>query len=301
MRRRDFLIGSAAVLAAARTGRAQAPARSVQERIAIMTYSFSRILKLPGRPAGPNATLDFDDLPAMFADRYKVHNLEIQHGHFLSTEPSYFKDFLARLAKTKSRVTNINLELGAMNISSPDPALRAQAVDLTKAWVNHAVALGCPRVMINQGPLSEENKQTAIETLRIMSDYGRSRQIAVGAEPRGGGGGRRGGEAPAGPPPPPAYLLLTEVVKAAGATTVPDIGNFGGDQATQHAGMRAMFPLTNGNCHIKVHEPPRYDLAAAIRLTKELGYTGLYSIEFENPSDPYAGVQLIYDALIANL
>ena len=82
-----------------------------------MTYSFSRILKLPGRPASPNATLDFDDLPQMFADRYKVHNLEIQHGHFLSTEPSYFKDFLARLAKTKSRVTNINLELGTMNIS----------------------------------------------------------------------------------------------------------------------------------------------------------------------------------------
>ena len=237
----------------------------------------------------------------MFADRYKVHNLEIQHGHFLSTEPSYFKDFLARLAKTKSRVTNINLELGAMNISAADPAQRAQAVDLTKAWINHAVTLGCPRVMINQGALTEENKQTAIETLKIMSDYGKSRKIAVGAEPRGGGGGRRGGDAPAGPPPPPSYIILTEVLKAAGATSVPDIGNFGGDQDTQHAGMRAMFPLTNGNCHIKVHEPPRYDLVAAIRLTRELGYKGLYSIEFENPSDPYAGVQTVYDALLANI
>ncbi len=136
-----------------------------------------------------------------------------------------------------------------------------------------------------------------------MSDYGKSRKIAVGAEPRGGGGGRRGGDAPAGPPPPPppSYILLTEVIKGAGATSVPDIGNFGGDQDTQHAGMRAMFPLTNGNCHIKVHEPPRYDLVAAIRLTRELGYKGLYSIEFENQSDPYAGVQTVYDALLANI
>jgi hypothetical protein len=291
-------MGSAMALGTARAGLAQGTAAR-GDRIAIMTYSFSRILRLPGRPANPNATLDFDDLPEMFADRFGVHNLEIQHGHFASPEPAYFRDFLAKLAKTKSRVTNINLELGAMNISSPDPALRAQAVDLTKAWIDHAVLLGCPRVMINQGPLSEANKDTAIPALRIMSDYGRSRKIAVGAEPRGGGGGRRGGEA--GPPPPPAYVLLTEVVRAAGASTVPDIGNFGGDQATQHAGMRAMFPLSNGNCHIKVHEPPRYDLAAAIRLTKELGYTGLYSIEFENQSDPYAGVRLIYDQLMAIL
>jgi hypothetical protein len=27
----------------------------------------------------------------------------------------------------------------------------------------------------------------------------------------------------------------------------------------------------------------------------------LYSIEFENPSDPYAGVQTVYDALLANI
>lgn len=37
--------------------------------------------------------------------------------------------------------------------------------------------------------------------------------------------------------------------------------------------MRALFPLTNGNCHIKVDGPPRFDLGAAIRLTKDLGPT----------------------------
>jgi sugar phosphate isomerase/epimerase len=62
-----------------------------------------------------------------------------------------------------------------------------------------------------------------------------------------------------------------------------------------------MFPFNDGNCHMKMLTPPRYDLAAAIKLTKELGYKGLYSIEFESAGDPYEGVQAVYDLLIANM
>ena len=145
MQRREFLIGSAmAVGAAARAwGRARrAPPGAKTDRIAIMVYSFARVLKLPGRPSAPERTLEIFDVPEMFADRFKVHNVEMQHNYFESTEPSYFKDFLGRLAKTKSRVSNINLELGNMNIASADPALRAQAVDLTRAWIDHAGRAG---------------------------------------------------------------------------------------------------------------------------------------------------------------
>ena len=63
-----------------------------------------------------------------------------------------------------------------------------------------------------------------------------------------------------------------------------------------------MLPLTDGNCHVKLN-PSRYDLTAALALVKELGYTGLYSIEANGSSgaDPYAAVQRIYDALIPNI
>jgi hypothetical protein len=67
--------------------------------------------------------------------------------------------------------------------------------------------------------------------------------------------------------------------------------------------MRAMFPLTDGNCHVKLN-PARYDLAAALALTKELGYKGLYSIESggnAGGADPHENVQRIYDVLLANL
>jgi sugar phosphate isomerase/epimerase len=282
MKRRDFLITSAAAIAAAKSAWAQSSAKL--DRVALMVYSFQSVLKVPGRPSAPTRTLEINDVGQMFADRYKVHNVEMQHSYFESTEESYLKDFAARLAKTKSRVSNINLELGTMSISADNPVQRAQAVDLTKAWIDHAVVLGSPRVMINQGKLTPENRQAAIDTLKLMTAYGKSKNIKVGAEPRNDN-----------------FTLLTDVVTSAGAYTNPDIGNFGGDQANQHAGIRAMFPHNGGNCHIKALDPPAYDLVAAIALIKQLGYTGLYSIENEQQGDPYANVQKVYDVLLANM
>jgi sugar phosphate isomerase/epimerase len=271
--------------AAARVlGQGMAATGAKTDRIAIMAYSFVRILKVPGGQTGPERTLEVFDLPEMFADHYKVHNIEMQHNYFESTETSFLKSFVDRLAKTKSRVTNINLELGNMSISATTPALRAQAADLTKAWIDHAIVLGSPRVMINQGRLTEENKAAAIETLKYMTAYGKTKGIMVGAEPRNDD-----------------YKLLVEVLKGGGAYANPDVGNFGGDQAHQHEAMRAMFPFTDGNCHMKMLNPPTYDLPAAIKLTKELGYKGLYSIENEQPGDPYQNVQAVYDVVLANI
>jgi len=268
----------------------------------------------------------------MYADRYGVHNVEMQHSHFPAepVDAEYLKNFRERLAKTKSQVTNINLEFGPQNISAADPALRQQAVDRTKQWIDYAVLLGCPRIMVNQGAPTQENKTDAIAALKAMGDYGKSKNVMIAMENRGSGAGRRGAPgtpgapvatgatpapaappaaqtpAPAGPPAvppgPPAYILLVEIIKGSGTYANCDIGNFP-DQETQHAGMRAMFPLTDGNCHVKLN-PARYDLPAALALTKELGYKGLYSIESGGSAagtDPHENVQRIYDLLIANI
>src|SRR5207247_2484038 len=117
-------------------------------------------------------------------------NVEMQHAHVPSTEPAYLKGFRERLAKTNSQVTNINLEFGPQNISAADPALRQQALDRTREWIDHAVAVGCPRIMVNQGAPTQENKDAAIATLKAMGDYGKSKNIMVAMENRGGGGAR---------------------------------------------------------------------------------------------------------------
>lgn len=286
MHRRDFLVSAAAAAGLAATGRGWSQGRPQQanlNRIAIMTYSFDNVLKKPSDPTGERRVLDINDLPQMYADRFGVHNIELQHSHLWSTEPAYLRDYRARVERVGSKISQINLELGTHNISSPNLVTRLETIDLTKQWIEHAVILGCPRVMINQGNLAPEVRATAAETWRTMARYGDTRNVWVTAENRG-----------------QTWDILAEVVKAAGAYTTPDIGNVT-DQPTQHAMIRGLFPYNRGNAHVKLR-PDRYDLPAAIRLTKEVGYTGLFSIEANpGPHDPYEAVMTMRDVILSAL
>jgi sugar phosphate isomerase/epimerase len=315
MKRREFLAGAAAAAAPfvfPRTGRSQAAnQQATLARLAIMSLTFGSILKNANQPDSPSRTLDIMDLGQMFADRYGVHNVELQHAYLPSTEERWLKEFRARLQKSRSRVSNINCEFGATMTCSADSAVgRLQAVDLTKRWVDHAVTLGCPRLMLNQGQLTEANRAVAVATLGAMAGYAKTKGVMLSLEPRGGGGGRRGAapgaaDAPApppGPPAPPAYLLLTEVIKAAGIYANVDVANYG-DQDVQHAGIRAMMPYTVGNTHFRLN-PARYDLAAAVRIVRdEFAYRGIYLIEAGVPAgpDPYASIQEIRDFMLEHV
>ena len=147
MKRREFLMSAAAVAAAAghRSVWAQPPQgakQSTLDRISIMTLNFQSILKVPDVDDNPNRTLELFDVAQMIADKYGVHKVEFQHYHIPSTEPSYLKELRGRIEKSKSRMTQINLEFGALNMSAPQQRDRLMAIDLTKMWVDHAVMLG---------------------------------------------------------------------------------------------------------------------------------------------------------------
>jgi hypothetical protein len=318
MKRREFLIGVAGAAGVMRAGRlsAQGPAparpakQATLDRIAIMTLNFQRMLKLPDLPDGPERTIGPFDIPEMLADRYGVHKVEFQHYHIPSTEPSYLKELRAQIEKRKSRMTQINLEFGALNMSAPELRNRLMAIDLTKMWVDHAVVLGAQRVMINQGQPTRENTTYGIPTLKAMADYGRSKGIIVSVETRGSGGGRGRGTTtgdgaatpPPSPPPPqsgrPVWTLLAEIVKSAGAYSNVDVGGAGAlDQDELHDCLRTMFPMTAGSMHTRVNA--RWDLATAIRfLERDLGYKGLYTIEASNAHE---GTKEIYDVVVATV
>ena len=165
MMRREFLIAGA-IAAAGGSLRGQRPEQAKLDRVAIMSLCFNPVIKSAAHPDDPKRTLDILDLPDMIADRYGVHHVELQHSHFASTEPAYLEEYRGRLKKAKSQMNQINLEFGPLNISSPDHVLRLETIDLTKRWIDHAVILGCPRVMVNQGTLAPEVRQSAIETLK---------------------------------------------------------------------------------------------------------------------------------------
>ena len=83
-----------------------------------MSLSFGNILKNVNQPDGPERVIDILDIGQMYADRFGVHNVEMQHAHIPSTEESWLKEFRRRLAKTKSQITQINIEIGAINIAN---------------------------------------------------------------------------------------------------------------------------------------------------------------------------------------
>lgn len=330
MKRREFLFSAAAaagvaslptVWAAESLGAAQAgqapltsPAaigakkndlakikKSTLDRIAIMTLNFQRILKVPDVQDSPERTLELFDIGEMLADTYGTHKVEFQHYHLASTETSYLKSLRASLEKVKSRATQINLEFSDLNITAPRTRDRILAIDLTKAWIDHAVTLGAQRVMINQGAPTHENKAIGIAALKPMVEYGKSKNIIVSVETRGSGGGRR--PDPGSPPPPPtsgkeANMLLAEIIRGANAYSNVDLGGARAlDQDELHLCLKTMFPMTANSLHTRVNTA--WDLATAMKyLEGELGYKGLYTIEASNGHE---GTQQIYDVIVATL
>jgi sugar phosphate isomerase/epimerase len=291
MRRRDFLIGSIAAAASTSCVGAHAvPSMAKLDRVGAMSGDFDDILAKTRdwSQRVPPKELDILDFPQMLADHYGIHNVEVQQFHFLSVEPSYFEKFLGRLKKAKSRMIDMPLELdtggysGTITPCSPDPQIRAHAIELTKQWIDRAAMIECPSVMVNQGKTFGDNLTPAIDALKILRDYGQSKNVAIIMEDRG----------------PIPVDTLVKVIRDSGIYANPDIGNFP-DEASTERGLRLMYPLALTVSHVKWN-PKKFDFAKAIQISKEMGFKGVYSLETGGP-EPYATVQTLLDRLLENI
>ena len=316
MKRRDFLFGAAAATAVAGVTKAWAQGRDDEKRarIALMMFGLNSIVK-NNMPPSPARTLDIMDVGQLCADRFRLHAVELQSNYLPSTEMSWLKDFKDRLARTKTKVVQINLEFGAgYNMGAEAGTQRLQMIDLHRVWLDKAAFLECPRVLLNQGMPSNENKDRLISNYKAVAAIAKSKGIMVASENRGGparGRGAGGAGAPAQPggqpapaasaaPPAPAgpsYPLLVEILKASGAYSCPDFLNFPSQQE-QLEGLRALLPMSSGLAHAGM----RYDLPAAMAVCRELGYKGIYSIKASGlEGDPLENTQKILDGLLASM
>ncbi len=281
-------------------GRGRGPAAVAPEklaRISLMTLDFNAYVKNPTNSnPSPEQTLTPFDLPKMYVEMYGVHNIEYQHETIAESEtnPEYIKELKARLDENKMTMTQINLEFGMVeSISNPDAAGRQQAVDHVKRWMDIASQYGCPRVMINQqqAQLTKETREGAVAAMKAMADYGRTKSVKVSFETRGVG--------------TPEYVQAIgmkpwefglTVFRDAGANSNVDIGNVGAmNQQELHDCIKAWFPYSSGNMHIK--SSPFWDIGQAIKFTESLGYKGLYSIEVSR----HEAVRIVYNTILANL
>ena len=95
------------------------------------------------------------------------------------------------MEKADSQMNQINLDFANLNVSSPDSVIRMETIELTKRWIDHAAALECPRVMLNQGDLAPEVRTSAIATLKTINAYGKTKDVFVTLDPGNALGGCR--------------------------------------------------------------------------------------------------------------
>jgi len=153
--------------------------------------------------------------------------------------------------------------------------------------------------MINQGTLAPELRPAAIDSLKKINAYAKTKNVAVTMENRDDPSGTSAGASAPARPRPHTWDVEVEVMKASGIWANPDISSFP-DNESREAGLRVMYAMA-GSSHFK-YMPELFNSAKAIQISKEVGYKGLFSIEAEPlTAEPYPFVQTILGELLRDL
>jgi sugar phosphate isomerase/epimerase len=314
MLRRDFLARIAAGAASAGLGhrgdpfalttqaRAAAGASAKLERISISTWSLHNYFRATRRkdfnlPGPMVALLDF---PELIADTYHVRHFEFCATHFSSVEPAYLQEIKYALERTRSTIVNMPLDIRECGpegtFSDPDRITRREALDTVKQWVDVAHALGVRSVCVGPGKVDPEDLAISVESYKALAAYALAKGVRVIVENRGGFG--------TGHPEDLVRLLKLTGTGRIGA--LPDFGDFP-DEPTREKGLKMFFPYAQTVCDAKGLEfnaagaETRYDFPKVMEIARKAGYRGVYSIEFDGPGDPYAGIQKTLDELLKYL
>ena len=310
MHRRDFLtqIAGAAASVAVGSGGALAYTKkrqhafsppSKQERIAISSWSLHNYFRATRESTFdlPGPMLALLDLPEMIFDRYKIRHLELCASQFPSTEPAFVKELKYAMVHSLTSVVNLSVDIDQCGpdgaFSDPDREARLAALEAVKPWVDIAHQLGAKSVSVGPGKVDMENLTPTAESYKAVAIYALAKAVHVIVENQNGFGVEHPEE-------------LVKVIKLAGPGrlgTLPNLANFP-DEPTRARGLRQLFPLATAVCHANLADSSpegseaAFDFSPAIEIAKQAGFHGIYTIAFDGPGDPYAGIQKTLDELL---
>jgi sugar phosphate isomerase/epimerase len=333
MKRRDFLVGTAGLVGAARVGFAQGgppagpaaqagrgggrggtpfspygqpgtpanvPAHKLA-RISLMQLNFNALLQPqpsannPNPTPNPYQTLTIFDLPRVYVESYGVHNIEFQLGNVQrsETDPGFIKELKAKLDEHKMTVSQINMEIGQATGMTGDAAGRRQGIDRLKKWIDIANQYGCKRLMLNQNQNGLTKDKRADAVAYMKELADAGRPSGVMFSVETRGATSDELRANLGMS---AWEFMIGIIEEAGAHSNVDIGNVGAmNQAELHACIKRWHPRTSGNMHIK--SSPNWDIGRAVAFAESIGYKGLYAIEV----GAYAAQRMVYNTILANI
>lgn len=268
-----------------------------KDRIAVTTWSFHNYFPQTREKnfKWPGPQLDLRQFPAMIADRYGVHKLELCSTHFASTSSSYLRDLKAALAKAHSEVVNMPVDYDqdwqGRGLSDPDDRQWKKEIAMREKWIDIAAFLGAKAIRPNPGGTEKTPLSRPTAAYRQLGAYGRRKNVRILIENHGGVAGKAEN--------------IVVIVKAAGypwVGTLPDFGNWH-NPAARFPGLRLMFPYALTVCHAKGIDFPasrKFDFARCVHISKAARFKGAYSVEFEDEKNPYDGVNDLIAALEKN-
>jgi sugar phosphate isomerase/epimerase len=260
-----------------------------RERIGVTTWQFRMYIDSPGNrwrdPKLPGLALK--DFPAMVAEKFGLHNVELLSYHFPSTDAAYLRELRAAVEKAGSHVINIPGD-GRASVYDPFAQKRQEAIAYGKKWIDIAVALGSPSVRLHIEGVKgiAPNAGRAAESLKQVVAYGAQRNVIVTLE----NDDLETEDA----------FFLVRVIDDVGnpyLRALPDFANsmLSGNAAFNYDALALMFRHAYNIAHMKdseVGENDRLytvDVGRIFKIAEAAGYRGYYSLEWEGRGGAYEG------------
>ena len=312
MKRRDFLKRGGLAMAwplLHRSGLAetrQQPAAEKMKRIGCTTVCFR--MRFPQtRPKNYTPTepdLSLLDVPALFAEKLGVHNVELWSMHFAEQTPAYCAKVRGAVEKAGSTLRNVQLDAPGYNLSHPDKAERLKSVRFCKEWMDRSAACGATSMRANVGGGRKGppfDVQVTGDSFAQLAQHGQKIGLKILVENHGGFSGV-----------PENVVAIVEAVDSPWCRTLPDFGNVPKDfsQEQREAFLRKIFPWAHlvsakGMVFDEEYRHVTYNIGQCVKLGESMGFKGIYSVEQWAPPyippDPFEAVREIIADVAAAL
>jgi len=312
MNRRQFLkhggltlAGSALFVAMPRARAASGEMQTKMKRIGCTTVCFR--MRFPSTqpknysPQEPE--LKLLDVPAFFAEKLGVHNVELWSRHFSQTSLKYCRRIRAAAAKAGSRIINIQLDEPGYNLSSADRAQRKKSIELVKRWMERAAACGATSLRANTGGSRKEKFNVAItgDSFRQLAEFGEKIRVKILIENHGGHSSN-----------PDHIVAIIKAVNTPWCRSLPDFGNMPTDFTQQQRDefLKKLYPYAHlisakGMYFDAQARHLTYDIGTCVRTAEVSGFKGIYSAEQWSPKpiavDALTATKTIIRQIVQNL